>query len=73
MNLHNLAQRNGWSIIRDTYPLNPAANEDWVATITVNGQVFTGGPAPRKQQAVDEAAFKALVAFGVLNLATLTD
>ncbi|KAG8976818.1 hypothetical protein FRC05_003168 [Tulasnella sp. 425] len=65
MHLHNLAQRHGWSVTRETYALNRAANEDWVAVITVNGQIFNGGPAAKKQQAVDEAALGALITLGV--------
>lgn len=39
MHLHNLAQRHGWSLERETYPLKPASNEEWVAAIT--GRAFT--------------------------------
>lgn len=36
MQLHNLCQRYGWQIIRETWALNPVANEDWVARLTGN-------------------------------------
>ncbi|KAG9025049.1 hypothetical protein FS837_005101 [Tulasnella sp. UAMH 9824] len=72
MHLHNLAQRNSWSVTRETYARNPAANEEWMAEITVNGHVFIDGPRARKQQAVDAAALKALIALGV-DTETLRD
>lgn len=36
MQLHNLCQRSGWQLDRQTWALNEVANEDWVARVTGN-------------------------------------
>ncbi|KAG8965177.1 hypothetical protein FRC00_009870 [Tulasnella sp. 408] len=64
MQLHNLAQSKCWELALVAYPANSAANEDWMAELKVNAQVFKAGPTARKREAVDAAALIALRTLG---------
>ncbi|KAG8903125.1 hypothetical protein FRB99_003727 [Tulasnella sp. 403] len=72
MHLHNYLNKQKIQWRSTAVAQDPHRNEFWIGTIMIGQETFVHGPTVRKQEALDLAAKKALIALGV-DLRTLRD